>query len=542
MKVNYLIMWLLLGSWLTFSGCKEDDIIVNTDIEGDGRLREIGIPGINFTYSLADVLRDVDEDMVKVDEDGLIYLSYTQEVLLDWEDMVQLIDNFWSHEPSVVDGAPALKSSPEIEFEQKVKFNHRDDVRYDSLVMDSGVMFLELNVPPGSIGTVTITIEIPEVFDNGVPLKIVRPIDVTLAQTTYSLSFPLQGYFIRFSQEPEMSFVTVNTSMGIDSSNPELLVSGVNLDMSMTDMKPEIVFGYFGQQQSSSYDTELVFDVFDELEIIEGIEFGGASMELITYNRIGVPFNVKVENIRFFKEMESTEPDWQLIVDENDFVELEVTSALYGNPVQPGEGRVSIDQGNSNILEINRYPVRLLCDILGFSNPGNPQGNFLAYDFQLKNDLTINLPLWFKADSYSRKDTIEFDFNDMVGDSRDDIGKIGAISIILDFYSTLPITVQASLLVVDENNEVIDDLMPGLANLIQAGVPGSSGKVETPVHTKFTVSINGEQLVNFSDKNAMNLVLETKANTHDYQNTYVKIYEDAKLKSHVSIKGNARLP
>lgn len=76
---------------------------------------------------------------------------------------------------------------------------------------------------------------------------------------------------------------------------------------------------------------------------------------------------------------------------------------------------------------------------------------------------------------------------------------------------------------------------------MKAGVPDSgSGRVMEPTHTAFNVKVTGDQINEFLDRNAMNIVVETKISTDGEE--YVKIYEDMSFNAVVSFEAAGNLP
>ncbi len=526
---NYLLI-ILLGLAVTLSGCQDDDISVNTD--GNRRI-EIAAPAGDITYKVSDLLKDIDNEYVFVDENGLVNVEYSQEVEIDWESLVALRDfsETWYYSPSALS---QLKAAAQHTFSEKVKLNHRDDVRYDELAMNGGSLTASIIFPYGTTGQVNIAI--PEVIDNGQPLSYSFIINEN--NRVFYIDENLRGMEVVPSQGVDSSYISVVTNMDLS----QVALGDVELDFSLRDMKPGLTFGYFGQQESMRPREELAFDVFDELDLADEIEFFDFHIDLQVNSEIGVPFEVITENMQFFDENDVL--THTLRVNGSEQIQLDMEPAVYGDPIEKSETNFHISKENSdNIVDIgNSYPRRMIFDVTSFSNPdGETQQNFMGPSNNLSGLMKVVMPAWFNTTKeYTRKDTIDFDFNDILDDNDEDARDLESFTVFFDFFSKIPLDISASAWVIDANGDKIDDLLENEINVIEGGNVDETGYVGEAVHTEFTISINGEQINEFLDRNAMNIILETKFNTGD--SDYVKIYEDMDFNAVVSFEASGKIP
>jgi len=533
MKTYGLMKMLFFTLLLVLWGCKDDDIWVNTDTEGDNRQVEIAAPAGELTYKISDFLEDIDNEHVFVDEEGLVNARYTQEVDIEWESLVTLndVEETWYFSPLDLLLSPTLKVAAAGNFEEKVKLNTRDDVRYDTIFMDDGIMSAELRIPDGTTGTVSVAI--PEVLNDGQPLE--YSFEANGTNNVFIIYENLSGLKVIPSQAQDSSYLSVITT--VDLENAEL--GNVELNFSLTDMTPGLTFGYFGQQTASKPDQEFTFDVFDELDVIDEIEFFDLELNLEVTSGIGVPFDVRVENMEFFKE--DNQSCGILTVNNNPYIDLFMEPAIYGNPVENSETTFDISRENSeNIVDIvNSYPARMIFDVTSWSNPEGETGvlNFMGPDNILRGKMNVILPAWFKTSDYNRKDTVDFDIHDIVGDDEEDVREIEEFIVWLDFYSRIPVDIVASAWVIDAQGNKIDDMLLGETNVITAGDP----EQEEPAHSEFSVSISGDQINEYLDGDAMEIVIQTEYKTPE-EPEYIKIYENMDFRAVVSFEGSGRIP
>ena len=88
----------------------------------------------------------------------------------------------------------------------------------------------------------------------------------------------------------------------------------------------------------------------------------------------------------------------------------------------------------------------------------------------------------------------------------------------------------------DSNFVIYDSLFSDKVQLIEAGMPGPAPeyKVSSPMHNIAKVNLSNTNLENF--RNAKNLIISASASTYDQGNKVIKIYNDYKLKFHLSAK------
>lgn len=540
MKITTLMKISVLAFSVLLASCQDNDITVVTDTANDNRLIEIAAPAGDITYKVSDLLEDLDNEYVFVGEDGLVNVQYSQDVNIDWESLVNLRDysDTWNYAPLGNIGAPVIDTDVIVEFTEKVQLNHRDDVRYDSLTMTGGQLMAYLMVPPGTEGNITVTI--PEITQNGSPFRYTF---YAYGEGRYfQIDEELAGKYVKPSQGIDSSYISVVTTMELQS----VAVDAVSFDFSLTNMQPGITFGYFGQQQSSRPNEQLTLDVFDELDIVDEIEVFDFSINLEVISEIGVPFNVIAQDLQFYDEQD------QLIdvldVGGSQEINLTLDPAVYADPIEASQTSFQVSRANSdNIVEIgNSYPRKVVFDVTSFSNPEGETdvSNFMGSSNTLQGRMNVVMPVWFNTSKeYARTDTIDFDLNDILDDNDDDARELETFTVWFDFYSKIPLDISARAWVVDGNSNPIDFLLGDGDNsleVIRAGVPDNNGYVSEATHTDFSIAIDGDQINEFLDRNAMEIIIETKFNTGE--NQFVKIYDDMSFDAEVSFEGIGRIP
>ena len=514
---------------LAWTGCQQEDINVTTDLENDGRNLEFAGPAGDITLTVSDLLEELDNEQIYIKENGLVSFRYKQEVGIDWESLVLLRDVYetWYFSPSVMP-SPGLKAAHQFGFKEKVKLNPQDDVRYDSVRMEGGMLTAELSVPDGTEGDVMVTI--PEVTENGEPLEFL--FTASTGNTTFQFSEGLANKDVVFSQGADSSYISIQTNLDVSSVG----FGDIQLDFALTNMQPGMAFGYFGQQQATKSGQQLSIEVFDELDMLkDNIEFADVEADIQAQSTIGVPFDVTVSNMQFMYDDGSAPSD--LLVNNNNQVNVELPAAGYGNPVDTAETGFHISRDNSNIMDIvNAYPNQMVFEVTSYSNPEGDTGelNFMGPGNELIGDMTVTLPGWFKTDLYTRQDTVDFDVNDMLGGDEEEARKVDELIVYFDFLNKLPLGISVTARVIDSTGNELDILFDG--RVVQGGVPGESGYVSEATETNFEVALSGAQIDQYLDENAKEIILQTEAETPG--DDYVKLFEDMDFTADVSFEAS----
>ncbi len=529
-KVGCLTFLVMLAS------CKGDDINVNTESD---RLYSGAMPAINYSFTIADGIKELDDDRIFVDEDKLVSFKFDQDVSMAWDKLASIDDlnESWSYvmTNAIVTPAPPLNQSGNISTQEKIKFNSKNDVRLDEAHFKNGDLALSITVPPGVTGTIVVSI--PE--SSPVITTTLQPDGIN---NSFNPSFSMKDRKIVFEQETNSSYVTLNMEAHLNF--PGVPAGEINLAFNLADIKTERLYGYFGQYQSNS------ITVTQEIEDMEDF-LGSANIELkdVTYtiqsnNQMGVPFHLEASNIRFNKKVDGNETSKLLLIKDVSKIEMEVSAATDDSPIKPGTDTFIVKQSDSNLKDIvNPFPDEIIVDFVSFSNPEGDTGvrNFIGDVDSLFATVEVEAPLWLKAKDYTRKDTIDFDFKDLMDNNRENADLIEKLAMHLDFYNLLPFAVDANLFVADANGNKIEDILSDFESFIAAGVPNAAGRISDAEHTNVLVEFDNRQILKFFDENAMLLILETKIASYNYANEFVKIFDDAGLNVSISFEATGQV-
>lgn len=518
--------------------CKGDDIIVN-DPDDDMRSISITGPFISASYTLQDFLEDLEGDGIFSDEDGLLYYQTRQDVEIEWDDLVTLndVNSTWNHYIPPFNTGSGDDGS--FEFSDRAILSHRNDVRYDSLDLTAGVLRIAIASPYGLSGTVTV--DCPGMTSGGEPVSITFTVYGNGMVSPEEFSLPLEGMHLNLEsndEAPYQSSLWVNTRVALEG-----LSYGGDLTVyfSLSDMEAEAAYGYFGTQETTKTDVELDFELFDEIDDLKDrVRVDRISISIQLHNSIGTPFYVETRNMRFYKD-DDEDPYEYLTVDGSSTLVIDNVPASVGG--EPGFAEVVIDdKSDSNVLDIaNGFPRSMKLDIFSRSNPdagSDPESEPLNYKLagqDLVAALVAKIPFTLSAAGYERRDTIEFDFNDMIEGSENEVESIELASVYFDFENGLPLSISASAYVIDGNGDLIDYVLDEGTSIIIAGTAAR------PEASSFKVDLTEDQIEAFRQREAKQLILHYEVMTGKNGES-VEITTKSSLKAKISLNAKGTIP
>jgi hypothetical protein len=297
----------------------------------------------------------------------------------------------------------------------------------------------------------------------------------------------------------------------------------LDVDFGISEMDVSYLSGYFGQI-SSTEAGEMDFNFFDELDFDGIVGFKDIKMTAAVMNHIGIPMSVKAD-VSFVNEGSLGEPLG--LNPPFDFSVDGATESGSNHIVSPAVK--SFSTMLTDALEFGggdkEYPSKLKFNLEGKTNPGGITENFIVKNSDgnllLNTEFTFTVPLHIKISEYARRDTIEFDYNDITGDSdtNDDLSKsIEAAIVILDVNNGMPFDIALSVSAID-----------GAGNLIESILPQTNVGKE-PIK----ISLDKAQIEKLRTGNVKKMVLYASAKTAN--EGYVKITKDAFIDLSVSVE------
>jgi hypothetical protein len=374
---------------------------------------------------------------------------------------------------------------------------------------------------------VIVIYQLPDAEKNSVPFSktFIVPAKVGNTPGTFTDTFNLNGYEIDMRGQMGSSFNTLRTnySAQIDpastQSNIQVLPGdSVALYNSFIDVIPQYAQGYFGTGTYSYSDTS-AFDVF--ANIVGGsLLLDSVRMNLQIDNSVGADAKVKINGLTSINTYNNSSVSLTNPVIGSS---INITRAFDANgTVVPTIYSFFLDNGNSNIKNlVENLPNKIGYSIDAEINPlGNVSGghDFIYYGGGIKVNLNAEVPLYLAAGNLTFADTIAYDIS--VDDQDVDNATLTVYA-----ENGFPFEARIRLFILNDNNLIVDSLMP-LINTIDNAPVNSSYIVTQPKLTKLVIPINAQKMQNLY--NYKKIYIRISFNTVDYPQL-IKIYEYYKI-------------
>jgi hypothetical protein len=192
---------------------------------------------------------------------------------------------------------------------------------------------------------------------------------------------------------------------------------------------------------------------------------------------------------------------------------------------------------------INTNPSVFNFTAAGYSDTTKlSQQNFIADSSKFKATIEVTLPLWFRAGDFSLKDTIDFDFANILGGGKLTSDAIDFAMVRLTVDNGLPIDVKMQLYFVNSAYQVLDSLFTDNLPQVQSAKLGPDFKV-----TEATQKVNEASLDNTKVKKIKDTkwaLIKASLSTTDYITKpaqKVKFYKSYKLGFKVFVKAKVKI-
>ena len=245
----------------------------------------------------------------------------------------------------------------------------------------------------------------------------------------------------------------------------------VDFQITLEDLEPELVEGYFGQKietiEPGEIDLGFDFDIFDETS--SALFFDNPAIWVNVRNSFGVPLSLDFDATAFgsFGGQSTLNPPSPLNINYPD-------AGMIGETV---ETTFLFNKNNSNIVDmLSIYPSNIEYEGMATANPENDMGiiNSVSSKSELTADAEIVMPFKFRAENliYTEKgDAIDLDLEE--GLTIDDIDS-AVLKIV--YQNDLPLQAKFQVNAVNFDGSeiiVIDNVQ------LDAATPGPSGRVDS---------------------------------------------------------------
>lgn len=515
----------LLGGLI--ASCKDNDIVYDTDPEGkEFRAVSIALPLGKVKIPLYETLRKEmnTDDSLRIDENGVMYVEYAYDAHVEWTDSIGIKEfaNEFSYE--IIDNValPPGVSIPDenvsytyngvrdtsIVLTTATTTGDEDASTYvDKVTFSAGQFTFEIDLPTGFDGN--FLLEIPQLTLAGQSAPFSRHINTSTAiDDDYVID--LAGATIETDEDHAMKIkyaFSIGGSLNLSNADDKVTVA-----YEMSGISVSSLFGYFGEQEPTDQEErEIELNFFNDFELDGQFGFDGITIDAVVTNRLGIPLYVE-SDLSMYRDETKLENALAL----NPPFVLDVSPAVFANEtvnevISRFHATATLNLGGNNL------PNKIKFKVGGKSNP-NPnrdgKSNFLVKDDTHESlidvELTIHIPFRFKTSLYTRKDTIDFDFNDLIKDSETESECVDNAELKLVLENGLPIEIGLSMYAVGADGQKLDKAIIS-DHTITGGVP--NGNQITPERSELSVRLTQDQIKEFRDRNVKSLLLETGAKT-----------------------------
>lgn len=491
-------------------------------------------------YELEKLLEESSEaKTVKIDDDGLITLVYSQEIFsVRADDFISISDVSFSSSIQNYTGYPIdLSVIPEPSTLGDTIYTTLNMgstySEIDSIQVESIDIIINLSSSHNLNGNLEISS--PDIVKGNNPLRIRMSLDQP------SLDASLEGYTIKLSHNPPdvnqlqlIYTIIFNRSSGTIAANETIL----DVYMQLENIDYSALFGYLGQHEIHTDSRSIPIDFFDF--IVDGtFHFAEPELKLTFDNSYGLPLQMILE-------------DFAVISD--DYGRTEITGSgvpsatnpliiNYPSLSQVGQSvkdSIVMDGWNTNLFTaMEQSPSSLSYGVEAMLNPdGNDHSNFITDSSEYRVLADLSLPLHGYADFALVIDTIRFDFQSFYDNPPEEIKRL---AFRINTINGFPVNIYMQGYFVDENFTVLDSLFSDVNDegriITAASDTDGDGKVDPFENDPVEVEFTREKIDNISG--SQYLILHGRLNTTNYeQKENVKIYSSYYLDAYIGIIGD----
>jgi hypothetical protein len=524
MNMNKYIFIGLTGIiFSSITGCLKDDINIDSErlVKFDRPINFAG-PIATVKFKASDLIGRMGDNLksyIYIDEDGLLNAKYSDSINVFWDDIVKLEDVQFKNDYPIIIPPGYTSMSESVTFIEKIKLNERNNQRFDSMILQSALLLLDIDFPNDLTGQLKLAF--PELSKGGEILEI--NYDSQNAQS-WSES-DLSGYFINFGQGADSSYITMEITPENITANDALGGSyNLGIDLSLNETVPEITFGSFGSSNVLDEDESLPFGLFRDLKAFDMIEFFDIHLLIDFESYYGVSYECLIDEAMVISNYKEDSVKLVFEGDNSLFVE----AATYNNEIIPILKSKEYNHANSNI----RDAIHIFPDVVDYhvqvnTNPDNADAlNFVIQQNKISGALNVVIPLWLKCENYKRTDTIHsFDVNEMFNDET--LEYLNSVSLSFGIKNMLPFDLNLQAYLADSNNVVVDSLFNESQQFLVSGKLDENDMItEEGVSEQIDIIMTKEEIEFYQTKGVKKILLASKTITSGEGERFVKIMED----------------
>lgn len=529
----------IISLFFTVSCVKENLNVDTKKITKWDRPLFLDAPIAKANFSTSDLigrLADSLKEHIYVNEKGVLGVKYKDSIQAVWHNIVELQDISFSKEMNLGSAKKNTRKQQQINksFTQKIVINTDPSQRFDKMLIHSADLLLNLSFPEGVRGKVNI--KFPEFTKQTDTLSF----SYDLPRNGVAETKDISGYELLFKHSPnkDSSYITMQINIlltDIGTSLPSSL--NIKTKVDLKNIVPKVIFGYFGKNNIVDQQNKLEFNLFEDLQVADLIQFHEMFVEIRFDNYFGIPFNGKLKKSLLTRQKTGETKKLTFKSNHEESNVVFVSPATYGKDIQPKQNRIMFDKSTSNIVDaVNFFPdlfdYRLIFEI----NPDDDKTilNFVTNDNKILGNVFVRVPFYLKTKKYIRTDTIN-NFTTFKNIDDNVLKYLDSLALGLDFYNKFPFDLDAQVYFANATGLIIDSLYSQMMPILRGVEIDANGKLTKIGETKVQVSLTKDKVKKYKDLRVEKLLITTKTRTSNDGKDFVKLYESSGLDCNVFV-------
>lgn len=302
--------------------------------------------------------------------------------------------------------------------------------------------------------------------------------------------YDLSGYSLNMRGLSGNAYNTIVQAYTLNvnpNANPVVVTygKGAKAELSYSEIIPQYIEGYFGQQTLKIDADTAKFD-FGNTITTSNFMLDDVTMNFQIHNQLGAEFTCNLSNINSINSVDQK----TVGLNSNQLSNINLNRASkVGQSVFPSVKPISFTKANSNIVPfISNLPNKLTYQGDVQLNPlGNVSGynDFAFYDTGLSIIAQIDIPLRYTADYFLLSTNSPANFG-----NSEQLDRVNGGVFLINAENGFPFSTQLQVYLKDEQNQLLDSVFVNGENIIQAGQINASNEVIAPTKSQILIPVN----------------------------------------------------
>ena len=452
---------------------------------------------IPVTTSHLNISNFIGDSIVKADNTGLFHLRINRELAaLKLDSLLQLPDTTISNNfpwPLYDYTLTAGQVIPLLNAPNETKFNLPNGIQLKKVEIKKSLLNIKFSNTISQ--PLDIVFLLPGVTKDGKSFLINET--VPTGSNTLVKSYDLAGYTIDMTGANKQLSNTIvqNFTIAVNSKAQDVVVSfgqGLFMEIGYTNVQPQFVEGYFGQQTLALPSDTATFSFYKNFSA-NNFVLKDANLNFSIINEIGADFSGSISKLSSFNSVEKK----TVLMNNTQLNRMNINPATrINNAVTASTLAVTFNTVNSNITSfISNLPDKISYTGTVVINPlGDLVKNysqFAYYNTGVRLMADIDIPLRFNANYFSLQNISSVNLSNVKQLDDFNFGNF-----IITATNSFPFVAQIQAYLLNANKQVIDSLMLPGSNTIAYGEVDNQNIVVKEVPSVLNVSFDKAKITN----------------------------------------------